>query len=93
MEVLLHRFKGNSKLLCSLIYLLYNTHGKEPDGTFNEEYCKWCYTDGIFVYTNIDDLIDFCSEHMANENWSSEQVRAYMKDMLPKLNYWKLSNK
>ena len=25
---------------------------KETDGTFNEEYCKWCYTDGKFVYTN-----------------------------------------
>ena len=23
---------------------------KEPDGFFNEDYCKWCYTDGKFVY-------------------------------------------
>ena len=23
---------------------------REPDGSFNEEYCKWCYTDGKFVY-------------------------------------------
>lgn len=64
---------------------------KETDGTFNEEYCKWCYTEGKFTYSNIDDLINFCAEHMANENWSSEQVRAYLKDMLPKLNYWKQS--
>ena len=62
---------------------------KETDGTFNEEYCKWCYTEGKFTYTNIDDLIHFCAEHMSNENWSSDQVQAYMKDMLPKLNYWK----
>ncbi len=26
---------------------------KETDGTFNEEYCKWCYSDGKFIYTNI----------------------------------------
>lgn len=65
---------------------------KETDGTFNEEYCKWCYSDGKYTYNNIDDLIDFCAEHMANENWSSEQVRAYMSDMLPKLNYWKQTN-
>lgn len=69
------------------------TISKETDGSFNEEYCKWCYTDGKFTYTNIDDLINFCAEHMANENWTSEQVRAYMKDMLPKLNYWRQSNK
>lgn len=61
---------------------------KEPDGAFNEEYCKWCYTEGKFTYTNIDDLIDVCAGHMTNENWSLEQVRTYMKEMLPKLNYW-----
>ena len=69
------------------------TISKETDGSYNEDYCKWCYTDGKFTYTSIDDLINFCVEHMANENWSSDQVRAYMKDMLPKLNYWKQSNK
>lgn len=29
---------------------------KEPDGTYNEEYCKWCYTDGRFVYTDHIDI-------------------------------------
>ena len=62
---------------------------KEIDGFFNEEYCKWCYSDGEYTYDNMDDLIDFCANHMANEHFTSEQVRAYMKDMLPKLNYWK----
>lgn len=64
---------------------------KEPDGTFNEEYCKWCYTDGKFTYSSMEELISFCAEHMANENFTSEQVRAHMTDMLPKLNYWKES--
>ena len=62
---------------------------KETDGLFNEEYCKWCYTDGAYTYDNMDDLIEFCAAHMANESCSSEQIRAYMKEMLPKLNYWK----
>ena len=62
---------------------------KETDGVFNEEYCKWCYADGEYTYNNMDDLIDYCAAHMANETFSSEQVRTYMKDMLPKLNYWK----
>lgn len=62
---------------------------KEIDGAFNEEYCKWCYSDGEYTYRNMDDLLDYCAEHMANETVSSEQVREYMKNMLPKLNYWK----
>lgn len=62
---------------------------KETDGTFNEEYCKWCYTDGTFTYGNMEDLINFCAEHMASENWTSEQIRTHMRTLLPKLNYWK----
>ena len=62
---------------------------KEPDGIFNEEYCKWCYADGEYMYHNMDDLIDVCVGNMANEQFTPEQVRVYMKDMLPKLNYWR----
>lgn len=62
---------------------------KEVDGTFNEEYCKWCYTDGKFVYTNLGKLTDFLVEHMSNEKWTPEQARVYFEEQLPKLNYWK----
>ena len=30
---------------------------REPDGSFNEDYCKWCYTDGEFKYKSMDELI------------------------------------
>lgn len=62
---------------------------REPDGSFNEEYCKWCYVDGKFVYTDLTQLTDFLTEHMANENWPAEQVHAYLESQLPKLKYWK----
>ena len=63
--------------------------GKELDGFFNEEYCKWCYADGEYMYHDMDDLIEVCVSHMANEHFTSEQARAYMRELLPKLNYWK----
>ena len=66
-----------------------STISREIDGTFNEEYCKWCYADGKFVYTSLTELIDFCVGHMSNENWPPEQVRAYLEAQLPELNYWK----
>lgn len=62
---------------------------REPDRTFNEEYCKWCYADGKFVYQSLEELMDFLVPHMANENWPEEQVRSYFQEQLPKLNYWK----
>ena len=41
------------------------------------------------MYHNMDDLIEVCVGHMANEQFTGEQVRAYFADMLPKLSYWK----
>lgn len=58
---------------------------KEPDGTFNEEYCKWCYTDGKFIYKSIEELTDFLVDHMSNENWPAEQARAFFEAQLPQL--------
>ena len=65
-----------------------STISREPDGTFNEDYCKWCYADGKFVYTDLGQLIDFLVGHMSNENWPAEQARAYFEEQLPKLGYW-----
>jgi transcriptional regulator with XRE-family HTH domain len=62
---------------------------KEKDGFFNEDYCKWCYADGEYMYHNMDDLIEVCVAHMTKDGLSSGQVRSYLQDMLPKLNYWK----
>ena len=37
----------------------------------------------------MDDLIDVCVRNMVNENFTEEQARSYLKDTLPKLDYWK----
>ena len=62
---------------------------REPDNSFNEDYCKWCYTDGQFVYKNMDELLDFLSEHMSNKEFPPEQARAYFSEQFPKLKHWK----
>ena len=59
------------------------------DGTLNEDYCKWCYADGTYTYNDMDDLIEICVKNMASESFTEKQVRSYMKDLLPKLDYWK----
>ncbi len=65
------------------------TTSREPDGSFNEEYCKWCYAGGEFKYDSKEQLIDFCVEHMASESWPKEQVRAHMEAVVPELKHWK----
>lgn len=61
---------------------------KEKDGDFNEDYCKWCYADGEYMYSNMDDLIDVCVKNMVSEEHSETEVRSYLKATLPKLDYW-----
>ncbi|MBP0966564.1 MAG: helix-turn-helix domain-containing protein [Oscillospiraceae bacterium] len=62
---------------------------REPDGSFNETYCKWCYADGKFAYASMEELTDFLSQHMANDSFTPDQVRAYLTQMLPTLAHWK----
>ncbi len=63
--------------------------GRNRDGTLNEDYCQWCYADGTYTYHDMDDLIDVCVRNMTKEGFSEEQARAYLKQTLPQLDYWK----
>ena len=64
--------------------------GRNADGSLNESYCQWCYADGTYTYSDLDELIEVCVRNMANENFPEEQARAYLKQELPKLDYWRL---
>lgn len=66
-----------------------NVISKEKDGGFNEDYCKWCYADGEYMYSDMDELIDLCAKNMVNGEHTEEEVRIYLKETLPKLDYWK----
>ena len=62
---------------------------REPDGVFNEDYCKWCYTDGAFVYSDKSALIDFMLGHMPNpENTPDEERRVQFVGYLSQLKHW-----
>ena len=61
---------------------------REKDGFMNEDYCKWCYADGAFVYTSLEQLTEFLVQHMSSETWPPEAVRGYLEAMLPKLKHW-----
>ena len=63
--------------------------GRDADGTPNDDYCMWCYADGSYTYDDMDDLINVCVGHMTNENFTEEQARAYLRQTLPTLDYWK----
>ena len=62
---------------------------REPDGSFNEEYCKWCYADGKYAYESKDALLDFLTGHMPNpENLPAEERRRQFDGYLSQLKHW-----
>lgn len=63
---------------------------KEPDGSFNEDYCTWCYADGKYAYRTKESLIDFLLEHMPNpENLPSDERRSRYDGYLSQLKHWR----
>ena len=63
---------------------------REPDGSYNEDYCKWCYTDGAFAYESKDALLEFLISHMPNPDSPPEEVRKSQYDQyLSQLKHWK----
>ena len=63
---------------------------READGSFNEDYCKWCYSDGSFAYKSKDSLLDFLVSHMPNpENLSDDERRRQYDRYLSQLKHWR----
>lgn len=66
------------------------TISKEVSGEFNEDYCKWCYTDGNFAYQSKDSLLDYLVANMPNpDNLNDEERRTQFDAYLSQLKYWK----
>ena len=63
---------------------------KEPDGSFNEDYCTWCYANGTFVYASKEALLDFLLQHAPNpDNQPEPQRRALYDGYLSQLKHWR----
>lgn len=63
---------------------------RETDGSYNEDYCKWCYADGRFAYSTKEALLDFLIEHMPNPDHADDGTRRIQFDSyLSQLKHWK----
>ena len=63
---------------------------KEADGSFNEEYCKWCYNDGEFFYKSKEDLLDYLVQNMPNPQNLDDATRSKQFDeYLSTLKHWR----
>ena len=81
------------QLICQCCGMPLNDDGlisREADGSYNEDYCKWCYAGGEFAYRSRESLLDFLIGHMPNpDNLSEEERRAQFDSYLVQLKQWK----
>lgn len=63
---------------------------KEVDGSYNEDYCKWCYTNGEFAYQSKESLLDFLVVHLPNaDHLAEDERRTQFDSYLSQLKHWK----
>ena len=55
---------------------------RNADGTPNDDYCKWCYADGTYTYSSMDDLIEVSVRHMVSDSFTEAHLKelAEMKE-------------
>ncbi len=80
------------KLVCQCCGMPLDDDGmiaRDTDGSFNEDYCRWCLSDGKFTYQSKDSLLDFLVSHMPNpENTPEVERRRQFDGYLSTLKHW-----
>jgi len=66
-------------------------YGTNADGSKNEDYCIYCYKDGVFTdgIDNLDDYIEYSLQFASQAGMTEEQMREHCKKVLPTLKRWK----
>lgn len=67
-------------------------HGLNADGSRNEDYCHYCWSEGKFTSEEtMEEMIESCVPHVSEGNPfpDADSARAAMKELFPKLRRWK----
>ena len=64
-------------------------YGTNADGTENHDYCGWCYRDGEFTESGLDEIIERNVPYlMQATGYSQEEAVSFMGALLPSLKRW-----
>ena len=63
---------------------------READGSLNEKYCKWCWSEGQFLQEcTMEEMVEHCIPFMPLAQSDPQACRDYMEALLPTLERWK----
>ena len=73
--------------------------GTNADGSKNEEYCIYCFTDGAFTSDfTMEEMVEFCAQFVdefnknAGQNLTKEEYKAMLRQYYPSLKRWRESD-
>jgi hypothetical protein len=70
-------------------------YGSNADGSESQEYCKFCFQDGVFTDEGltVDDMIEKSADHMTKEQgFEAREARDLATGVIPSLKRWKKIN-
>ena len=63
---------------------------RNTDGSFNEQYCMWCWDgEGFAQDCTLEEMVEHCLPHMQLGGMEPETCRAYLESLLPTLERWR----
>ncbi|HBO61527.1 MAG TPA: XRE family transcriptional regulator [Olsenella sp.] len=76
---------------CGMMFTGPGQHGHEADGSEAEDYCRWCYENGVYTYeTSMDEMIEDCAPRMAEAmGWTVDESASLLGAVLPTLERWR----
>ena len=64
--------------------------GTNKDGSLNNDYCKYCYTNGEFIdKVTMEEYIDMCSNYYDQAGMTYKEMHDYCTKLFPTLKRWK----
>lgn len=76
---------------CGMMFTAPGQHGHEADGSEAEDFCRWCYENGVYTYeTSMDEMIEDCAPRMAEAmGWTVDEAASLLGAVLPTLRRWR----
>jgi hypothetical protein len=66
-------------------------HGTDVGGTLDEDYCRFCFRDGVFTHPHLslDEMIDRIAARAPEMHLTPEQAATRGRRLLPRLKRWR----